>query len=249
MLAGQGQTLSVWTQDLLKNLAQGRQTTIFDNRGIGASTDSSEAAYTPSDYVVSTLGLINALELVQPDILGWSLGATISLAVLEVGRSIVGRVVLVGATSTGQGWLTSPASAEAVAELLTITKDGPIPATFLYPDTDLGNAALCRFKLFQQVMPPEHTEAEQFGRQYPVSLASLPGSNAIYEALPNVTNPTLIIAGSNDIVVAIQNGLIIFNRVPGASFLQFQDAGHAVILQHGITCAKEISAFLDDPPA
>lgn len=35
LLAGRGQTLSTSTPDLLKNLAQNRQVTMFDNRDIG----------------------------------------------------------------------------------------------------------------------------------------------------------------------------------------------------------------------
>ena len=39
LIAGQGATATVWTPDLLQTLAQGRQVTVFTNRGIGLSQD------------------------------------------------------------------------------------------------------------------------------------------------------------------------------------------------------------------
>ena len=42
MISGQGATATVWTPDLLQTLAQGRQVTVFTNRGDGFSTDTEE---------------------------------------------------------------------------------------------------------------------------------------------------------------------------------------------------------------
>ena len=48
MVSGQGATATVWTPDLLQTLAQGRQVTIFTNKGLGLST---EAGETPNSTV------------------------------------------------------------------------------------------------------------------------------------------------------------------------------------------------------
>lgn len=42
MIAGQGATATVWTPDLLQTLAQGRQVTVFTNKGLGLSTEAEE---------------------------------------------------------------------------------------------------------------------------------------------------------------------------------------------------------------
>ena len=42
MVSGQGATATVWTPDLLQTLAQGRQVTIFTNKGLGLSTEAGE---------------------------------------------------------------------------------------------------------------------------------------------------------------------------------------------------------------
>ena len=44
MVSGQGATATIWTPDLLQTLAQGRQVTVFTNKGIGYSTDTQNEA-------------------------------------------------------------------------------------------------------------------------------------------------------------------------------------------------------------
>jgi len=104
MVSGQGATLGIWTPDLLKTLAAGRQVTIFDNRGIGYSTDADpEEENTILGYADSTVDLIDALGLEQPDILGWSLGGFITLTLVTSFPEAVNRVVLADTSAGGQG--------------------------------------------------------------------------------------------------------------------------------------------------
>lgn len=105
LVAGQGATLGVWTPDLLKNLAQGRkEVTIFDNRRIGFSTDSDEEdELTVESYAESTVDLIDALALDQPDVLGWSLGGFITLTIAVNYGGMVHSVVVADTSSGGSG--------------------------------------------------------------------------------------------------------------------------------------------------
>ena len=100
-MAGQGATLGIWTPDLLKTLAQGRQVIIFDNRRIGFSTDFDDAdRLSTDDYADSTVDLIDALGLDQPDILGWSLGGFIALTIaVNYGKNV--HNVVVADTASG----------------------------------------------------------------------------------------------------------------------------------------------------
>ena len=104
MVSGQGATLGVWTPDLLKTLAAGRQVTIFDNLGIGYSADADpEEDNTVLGYADSTVDLTDALGLEQPDILGWSLGGFITLTLVTSFPEAVNRVVLADTSAGGQG--------------------------------------------------------------------------------------------------------------------------------------------------
>ncbi len=107
MVVGRGNTLSHWAPDLLQTLAAGRQVNIFDNRGIGMSTDSDPAREsTVEGYAQSTVDLIEALDLDQPDILGISLGGFITLTTVVDFGDMVNRVILSDTTSGGLGMFT-----------------------------------------------------------------------------------------------------------------------------------------------
>ena len=57
--------------------------------------------------------------------------------------------------------------------------------------------------------------------------------------------PTLIIAGRQDRIIPVEADIDLANRLPHASLIMYEDAGHAAILQHGLTNAAIISAWLD----
>ena len=74
MIVGLGCTKSSWTPDLLRTLAESREVLIFDNKGSGHSYfDDKQAEVSIEDFASSTLDLLEALEIQQPDILGWSM--------------------------------------------------------------------------------------------------------------------------------------------------------------------------------
>lgn len=120
------------------------------------------------------------------------------------------------------------------------------PAYPIYPNTDAGNLGLCKFVASQQVMPQTLVSSEQLLGQNPAIFDYLnEPSSATYNSLGNITNPVLVIHGSRDEDVSVQDGYTLVNKIPGASFLQFADAGHGAILQHAVTVSRVVSAFLD----
>ncbi len=75
LVIGIGCTMSDWTPRLLRALAADREVIIFDNAGIGASAIASDGVPAAADYfrfqAQTVAGLIAAIDLSQPDILGW----------------------------------------------------------------------------------------------------------------------------------------------------------------------------------
>ena len=74
MVVGLGCTKSTWSPDLLHTLAENREVVVFDNRGSGHSKDPEWSEHASLEgYANSVVDLVHALELEQPDILGWSM--------------------------------------------------------------------------------------------------------------------------------------------------------------------------------
>jgi pimeloyl-ACP methyl ester carboxylesterase len=97
MIPGWTGTIANWPVPLLQQLAATRQVLIFDNRGIGFSTDSAPASeLTMESMAASTVDLIAALKLKKPDIFGWSMGGEIGLTMAVLFPDKIGKIMSLG---------------------------------------------------------------------------------------------------------------------------------------------------------
>lgn len=93
LIHGFGSTQYDWPFAMLEALATNRRVIIFDNPRIGLSVDSSDAPLTIEYMANATLDFIAALGLDRPDILGYSMGADVALAMAATHADLVGAVV------------------------------------------------------------------------------------------------------------------------------------------------------------
>lgn len=63
-------------------------------------------------------------------------------------------------------------------------------------------------------------------------------------ALSNVTQPTLVIVGTDDIWTPAANSLMIAEKVPAAWLIQIRDSGHGLMYQFPDKFTKVVSTFL-----
>ncbi|MFM8760285.1 MAG: alpha/beta fold hydrolase, partial [Polynucleobacter victoriensis] len=94
MIAGYSQTMGMWDPALLEELSQNNTLIIFDNRGIGLSTDSKENKTTISQMADDAAGLVKALGYKRTNVLGWSMGARIAQQFLIRHPDLVNKGIL-----------------------------------------------------------------------------------------------------------------------------------------------------------
>jgi pimeloyl-ACP methyl ester carboxylesterase len=64
------------------------------------------------------------------------------------------------------------------------------------------------------------------------------------DRLSNITNPTLIVAGTEDITSPPANSVMMAERIPGAWFVRIRGRGHGLMYQYPDKFSKVISTFL-----
>ena len=74
MVTGDTAAMTLWMPYLLQPLSEHFRVTIFDNRGVGYSTDNLAVKFMPL-MARDTAGLIRALALKRTTLAGWSMGA------------------------------------------------------------------------------------------------------------------------------------------------------------------------------
>ncbi|MER7637984.1 alpha/beta hydrolase [Streptomyces sp. NPDC126522] len=226
MVMGDTGTMSDWTVDLLSRLGRHYHVTIFDNRGVGYTTDDTSVPDTIPLMADDTVGLIKALGLRHPALLGWSMGGEIGLTVAALHPGAISALVSSGGDLGGSEAINTPA---AVAKELNSPKTtGPQLMDLLFP----ADATAARAAYVEQLglIPPEKVGDETLLRQYQAGQAyeSFEGT---WDKLPASTIPMLITNGSLDRITPPGNASIITHRAKHAKRVMFPDAGHAMLVQ------------------
>lgn len=87
-------TMSMWDPALIEEMAKTHQVVLFDNRGVGLSTDTEQNNTTIPQMAGDAAGLIKALGLQKPDVIGWSMGARVAQQLVTRHPDAVDKVVL-----------------------------------------------------------------------------------------------------------------------------------------------------------
>jgi pimeloyl-ACP methyl ester carboxylesterase len=65
-------------------------------------------------------------------------------------------------------------------------------------------------------------------------------------AISNITQPTLVIVGTDD--APLQDALMLARKIPGSWVVQIRDAGHGLMYQYPGEFNRAIITFLEDNP-
>jgi pimeloyl-ACP methyl ester carboxylesterase len=68
--------------------------------------------------------------------------------------------------------------------------------------------------------------------------------SGICDNVSKISNPTLVITGTDDVVVPSANSLVIAAKVPGIWLVQIKHAGHALMSQYPYKFNKVLQMFL-----
>ena len=139
MINGYISTMSLWDPLLVEELAKGHQLILFDNRGVGLSSDTAANNTTIPQMADDAAGLIKALGLNKPDILGWSMGARIGQQLLIRHPDLVDKAVLAAANPGGSQGVPADKAVEDKLNDPNISDDQKL--ALLFPPGD-GEEAL-----------------------------------------------------------------------------------------------------------
>lgn len=227
LVMGQNATMNAWGSRLPGLLAQTFRVTMFDNRGVGYSTDQPWLPLTIEQMADDTAALLDALSIAKAMVVGWSTGGEIALSLAENRPDKVQGLVLVGATAGG------PTAVQPSAEVQALfTSNAPGVQRkllgFLFPPSArmaLGiylhdMFALPRDRISPRTLARQAAAEERFAR-----------TNDTYAALPAIQAPTVVANGALDPLVPAQNARIIAARIPHARLAIFPGASHAMMFQ------------------
>jgi pimeloyl-ACP methyl ester carboxylesterase len=240
MVPGDTAPMSLWLPYLLHPLAAHFRVTIFDNRGVGYSSDDLSRPLTVPLMARDTSGLIEALGLVKPTLVGWSMGGEIGLTLAEQKPELLGALVTTGGDAGSSHTVPPP---PGLIRKLAEPKAGPkVFLELLFPPTAAGGAATARFVRSYESVPQEKVSPRTLQRQEAAEEAFLryPGT---WRGLGRITTPTLLTNGALDRGVPPVNARRVHARIPGSALSIYAGAAHGMLFQDAERFAVQIAAF------
>ena len=248
MINGYISTMSLWDPLLIEELAKNHQLIVFDNRGVGLSSDTTANNTTIPQMADDAAGLINALGLNKPDILGWSMGARIAQQLLIRHPESVGKAVLAAANPGGSQGVPADKAVEDKLNDPNVPDDQKL--ALLFPPGD-GEEALAE-EIYSRILaagkqgsaPDDFTVSKETAlRQNRARTTLWDADESNFANLKNITNPVLLTDGRDDVVDKPVNSVNMARQIP-FSWLAFFDGGHAFLFQEHEKFAATVDAFL-----
>jgi pimeloyl-ACP methyl ester carboxylesterase len=239
LITGLGATMDMWSPLLLEQLTSSNYSvTIFDNRGAGNTTIGSKP-YTYQQIADDAAGLLDALKIAKADVLGWSLGSYIAQELTLTNPDKVSNLILYASGCGGQDATpTSPKIIQIITNAsLSIQERIEKQIPFLFPTKWFkANPDYLNY-----VPIPKESVSAQIIRQQLKAVAIWTGT---CNAISNITQPTLVIVGTDD--APLQDSLMLARIIPGSWLVQIRDAGHGLMYQYPSEFNRVLMTFLEN---
>lgn len=239
LIEGLGYASWQWFRQVEK-FAGSYQTIIFDNRGVGES-DKPDEPYSIELMADDAAAMLRALGLTKVHVLGTSMGGYIGQKLTLRHPDLVRSLVL-ACTSFG-GRHAIPLTQEALKSMLNV-KD-LLPEQIIrqgfgvafsngYPEDNPEVVdQLVAWRLAKPT--PRYAWERQFA-----AAADFDAE----EEISGIKVPTLIITGTEDMVVPAQNSKLLAERIPGAQLITVQGGGHLFFIEKAAKFNRHVLDFL-----
>jgi pimeloyl-ACP methyl ester carboxylesterase len=256
LVMGLGADSAAWMFQV-PDFARHHRTIVFDNRGVGRSSKPS-GPYTIHEMADDAAGLLDALGIARAHVVGISMGGMIAqeLALRHPGRV---RSLVLGCTFPEPDVETERQRQFSISEL-----GGTITAT---GETKIDVSALDPLAFFQHMLPrvfnqsfidtelPKLVQVFSGALMYGFSMQAILGQveaimgHKTTDRLHQITAPTLVITGDEDLLVSPANSDVLAANIPGAKLVKVPGGSHGFNFETPDVFNRHVLDFLASVPS
>jgi 3-oxoadipate enol-lactonase len=243
LIAGQGMTLDGWWSTI-PILARQFRVIAFDHRDTGRSSHVA-LPYSVANMAEDALAVLDAAGEARAHVYGVSLGGMVAQELALHHPDRVEALVL-GATSPGGRGASLPSTLPmtffARAGLMGTEEAEWAAVPYTYAETTRRlHADRIAENIRRRLSTPPSTMTY-------LHQAAAVATHSTFDRLDQITAPTLVIHGEEDLVMPLQNARVLAERIPGAVLKLQPGAGHLYFIDEPRT-DREIARFLQSHPA
>jgi len=239
-------TMDHWDPLVTDGLAATREVILFNNAGISSTNGAVPAS--AEEMAANAAAFIKALGLAKVDVLGFSLGGLVAQALTVAEPALVRRLILVGTGPRGgEGMATLTSEAQAVFGATYANPDEVwLGAFFTSSEASqaAGRAFLKRFRLRTEGRDPEISDQVVPAQLEALARWGAPRADA-FDYLREIAQPTLVINGSDDVLIYTVNSLMLQQNLPNAQLILYPDSNHGSQYQYPTLFVADVTRFLD----
>jgi pimeloyl-ACP methyl ester carboxylesterase len=239
--------LENWDPPLIDALAANRRVVTFDNTGVGATTGMTPR--TIAEMAQDAIAFVDALELSEVDLLGFSIGSFVAQDITLTRPDLVRRVVL--ASSAPQGGAGMHGWAKDVIDAVGQRQGSPegYLSVFYAPSPAsqaAGKQSLQRIFGARTEDRDADTTWQTRQAQYDAVCSWGIPNHALLQRVSAIDHPVFIANGDSDPMILPHFSYLLAGLIPQARLKIYPDAAHGFLFQHAAEFAADVEAFLRD---
>ncbi|WP_433970288.1 alpha/beta fold hydrolase [Tunturiibacter gelidiferens] len=239
-------TMDYWDPAVTDGLARDREVILFNNAGVSSS--SGEVPTTFEQMGTNAVAFSRALGLNKADVLGFSIGGMVAQEITLQAPDLVRKLILVG---------TGPRGGEGMESMTQVAKrifgavyDPPenMWLAVLFSPSEAAQAAgkefLKRKHLRQEGRDPEVNDKVSAAQVEAMDRWGVQKKGS-YDYLKMIKQPTLVVNGSNDLIMPTVNSFIMQQNIPDAQLIIYPDSNHGSQFQYPELFMQHVTQFLN----
>ena len=235
LIEGLGVSTWLWEKQV-PEFSKHFTTIVYDNRGVGQS-DKPARPYTIKMLADDLAGLMEALNIQKSHILGVSMGGFIAQDFALGYPQKVDKLVLVSTSAGGAEHV--PMSQETLTRFFATDPDPREQIrqklSLAFTETYLKKEADHLIDLRLQNQQPQHAFQAQVAAGMSVNLS---------DKVQDIHCPTLIAAGTKDLIVPVENALNLHKKISGSQLLTYDNLGHQFFVEMPQAFNRDVIDFL-----
>lgn len=225
LIMGLGAPAAAWDPTFVEEMTRTHQVITYDNRGTGLS-DKPDEPYSIAMFAGDAVGLLDALHIPRAHVFGVSMGGMIAQEMAIHYPQRVASLILGCTTPGGKHAVPAPP-----ASLKALEGRAGMP-----PEEAAREGWKLSFS--EEFIRTHRTELEAqlsrvlahvtprfaYERHFQATMTL-----RVYKQLKEITAPTLVVTGRDDVLIPAANSEILAREIPNAELIIFDNAGHGFV--------------------